>query len=63
MEQRENLLSKHPIAEGKWLVTSFEPFSIALLQNELIADLFVQGMNLKTAYYNCLGREIIEKSL
>lgn len=48
--------------EGKWLLTSVEPLNIAILPNELVASMFQKEFNLRTGFYECLGRETIEQS-
>jgi hypothetical protein len=62
MEQRDFLLSKYPDVEGKWLVTSVQPFTIAILPNERMAKRFEEGFGLETSFCECLGRETVEQS-
>jgi len=61
-EFRSWILEKNPHIEGSWCVTNSNPFSLAIFPNELAARMFKQGFGYKAAFYECLGREILEKS-
>jgi len=56
LEMRNLLLPRY---EGLWLLTSVQPLRFYLATHEIQVRSLKTGLSLDTAYYDCLGREVL----